>query len=101
MVTVHRLVGFAAQALVVIVLLTASMLGLRLAFNISGSLLIIIYGIALLSFFAVAGIVSKDARAIFGELVALVKYISDRKLGGSRQIDSKKTPVLPTDLDEQ
>jgi hypothetical protein len=100
-VTVHKLVGFAAQALIVIVLLTASILALRLAFNITGSLLITIYGIALLSFFAVAGIVSKDARAIFGELVALVKYISDRRLGGSKQIGSKKTSVLPSDLDEQ
>jgi hypothetical protein len=100
-ITVHKLVGFSAQALIVIVLLTASMLGLRLAFNINGTLFVAIYGLALLSFFAVAGIVSKDARTIFGELVSLVKYISDRRLSGSKQIDSEKGSVLPRDLDEQ
>jgi hypothetical protein len=100
-ITVHKLVGFSAQALIVIVLLTASMLGLRLAFNINASLFVTIYGLALLSFFAVAGIVSKDARAIFGELVSLVKYISDRKLGGSKQIDLDKEPVSPHDPGER
>jgi len=100
-VTVHKLVGFSAQALIVIVLLTASMLGLRFAFNITGTLFVTIYGLALISFFAVAGIISKDARTIFRELVSLVKYLSDRKLSGSRQIDSKNRRVLPPDLDDR
>ena len=78
-----------------VVLLTASMLGLRLTFNINAYLFITIYGLALLSFFAVAGVVSKDARAIFAELVSLVKYISDRKLGGSKQIDSDTSKLSP------
>src|ERR1700686_3600284 len=99
--TVHKLVGFSAQALIVVVLLTASMLALRLTFNINAYLFITIYGLALLSFFAVAGIVSKDAREIFGELISLVKYISDRKLGGSKQIDSDKQTVSRPDPDGQ
>jgi hypothetical protein len=100
-ITVHKLVGFSVQALLVIVLLTASMLGLRFAFNITSSVFVLIYGLALLSFFAVAGIVSKDARAIFGELVSLLKYISDRRLSGSRPSDSRKGGTLPPDPDEQ
>lgn len=100
-VTVHKLVGFSAQALLLIVLLTASMLALRFVFDITIPLLAIIYGIALLSFFAVAGIISKDARSIFGELVSLAKYISDKRLGGSRQTDSRKGHILPRDPDEQ
>jgi hypothetical protein len=99
--TVHKLVGFSAQALIVIVLLTASMLGLRLAFDINATLLVTVYGLALLSFFAVAGIISKDARAIFGELVSLVKYISDRKLNGLKQIDSDNRIASRKNPDER
>lgn len=98
---VNKLVWFVAQAALVIAVLTAILLGLRSAFNISEVFLFTAFILAVLTFFAVAGIKDKNARSLFGELVALVKYYLDRQTGGPRQIDSKKKDALPPPRDEE
>jgi hypothetical protein len=72
---VHRIVAFTVQSLTVIVLLTFVMLELRKAFGLSDSSFASIYVLAVCSFIAMAGIVSKQARAIFSEVLAFAKHI--------------------------
>ena|SRR5215213_5458903 len=100
-VTVHRIVSFSFQALLVIVLLTAAMLGLKAAFNLSNTSFAAVYILAISSFMAVAGIVSKEARLIFAEFVSLAKFFSRRKIGGSKPTDVGAGRSLPGDQDEQ
>ncbi len=75
LVTVHRVVSFAFQALVTVILLTTAMLGLRAWFNLSNSAFVIIFGTALIAFVAVAGIVSQSAREILTELLTFTKQL--------------------------
>jgi len=72
--TVHRAVSFSLQALFVVILVMAAMLGLKSFFGLSGTAVAWIYGVAVVSFIAVAGIVSKPARDIFGEIVGRAKH---------------------------
>ena|ERR1700680_172340 len=46
LVTIHRIVSFSFQAVIVVVLLTAAMLGLKLAFHLSNASFAIVYGLA-------------------------------------------------------
>lgn len=101
MVTVHRIISFSFQALLVIVLLTTAMLGLKAAFNLSNTSFAAVYVLAISSFMAVAGIVSKEARLIFAEFVSLAKFFSRRKIGGSKPSDAGVGRSLPGDQDEQ
>ncbi len=75
LVTVHRTISFAFQALVTIILLTAAMLGLRAEFNLSNSAFVMIFGTALIAFVAVVGIVSQSAREILTELLTFTKQL--------------------------
>lgn len=83
-VTLHRIVSFSLQALLLIILLTAAMLGLKAAFNLSNASFAAIYILAISSFMAVAGIVSKEARIIFSEFVSLAKFFSRKRIGDSK-----------------
>jgi len=74
----HRVVAFTTQSLVVIVLLTAVMLGLRKAFTLSDTSFASIYVLAVCSFVALAGIVSKQARAIFSEVLEFARQVWPR-----------------------
>ena len=76
--TVHRVVSFAFQALVIVVLLTAAMLGLRSAFGLSNMAFVMIFGAALVSFVAVAGIVSQSAREILTDLLTFTTHLIRR-----------------------
>jgi len=71
----HRVLAFTTQSLTVIVLLTVAMLGLRKAFRLSDSSFASVYVLAVCSFIALAGIVSKQARTIFSEVLAFAKHI--------------------------
>lgn len=73
--TFHPVTVFSLQALGVIVLLAAVMVGLKFAFNLSDGSLVLIFSLALASFLAVASILSKNARAVFAQLVMLAKHI--------------------------
>jgi hypothetical protein len=99
--TLHRIVSFALQALTVIILLTAAMLGLKAAFNLSNTSLAAIYVLAISSFMAVAGIVSKEARSVFTEIVALAKFVLRRRVDGLTPKEIEKGSNAPTDQDEQ
>lgn len=99
--TVHRIVSFSFQALLVIVLLTAAMLGLKAVFNLSNSSFAAIYILAISSFMAVAGIVSKDARAIFKEFASLAKFFSRRRLDGSKPNELEGGRLARNDQEEQ
>jgi hypothetical protein len=100
-VTVHRIVSFSLQALLVITLLTAAMLGLKAAFNLSNASFAAIYVLAIASFMAVAGIVSKEARDIFAQFVMLAKFFSRRKIDGSRPTELEAGRPSTRDLSEQ
>jgi len=99
--TVHRIVVFSFQALLVIVLVTTAMLGLKTIFRLSNSSFAYIYLLAVVSFVTVAGIVSKDARTVFAEIVSLIKYLSHRKANGLTTIESADKRSLPPDPDER
>lgn len=99
--TLHRVVSFALQALIVIILLTAAMLGLKAAFHLSNSSFAAIYVLAISSFMAVAGIVSKEARVLFAEFVSLAKFVFRRKVGGSRPNELEKADAESPDPDGQ
>lgn len=87
-VTMHRIVSFAMQALLVVVVLTAVMLSLKWAFGLSNASFAAIYCLAVSSFVGLAGIVSKEARTMFQEFASLAKYFF-----GRRQAD-----LIPTEL---
>jgi hypothetical protein len=72
--TLHKITVFALQFLGVVVLLTAAMLVLRSIFHLSNNSLATIYGLAVASSIAVAGIISENARTIFSELISLAKH---------------------------
>jgi hypothetical protein len=100
-ITLHRIVSFALQALLVIILLTAAMLGLKAAFNLSNTSFAAIYILAISSFMAVAGIVSKEARMLFHEFASLAKFVFRRKVDGSRPNELEKGDPEPPDQDGQ
>jgi hypothetical protein len=77
--TQNRILSFSFQALSAIVLLTAIMLFLRWLFNLSNTSFASIYGLAISSFVAIAAIVSKEARVMFGEFASLAKYFFGRQ----------------------
>ncbi len=99
--TVNKIVSFSLQALTVIILLTAAMLGLKTAFNLSNASLLSIYIIAIASFMAVAGIISKPAREIFKEITELAKFFSHKKVDNLKPSEIEKESSLPPDPKEQ
>jgi len=94
--SLHRVTSFSLEALLIVTLLTAAMLGLKRVFNLSNGSFAIVYGLAIVSFIAVAGIVSKNARAIFAELVSLAKHVlrqkNDSKARGPSRPQRKLRP---------
>jgi hypothetical protein len=99
--TVHRIVSFSTQALIVVIVLTAFMLGLKWMFNLSNASFAAIYGLAISSFVAMAGIVSKEARAMFQEFASLAKYFFGRRPVAFAPTDLKKAePSESTSNDE-
>lgn len=99
--TLHRIVNFSLQALLVIVLLTAAMLGLKAGFKLSNTSFAAVYVLAISSFMAVAGIVSKEAREIFGEFVSLAKFFSRKRIDGSTPNELEKGASGRSDQDAQ
>jgi hypothetical protein len=97
----HRTVAFSLQALGVIILLTAAMLGLKSVFKLSNGSFALVYVLAMASFVAVAGIVSKDARTVFAQIASLAKYAFDRKTDGSKPIGPREEDIEPPDQDAQ
>jgi hypothetical protein len=93
--TLHKVTSFAIQALIVVILLTAAMLGLKFTFHLSNGSFAAIYGLAVASFIALAGIVSKNARAVFAELASLAKHVL-RKGGTTIPLPSGDETDLPT-----
>lgn len=100
-VTLHRIVNFSMQALLVIVLLTAALLGLKTVFNLSNTSFAFIYILSISSFMAVAGIVSKEARTIFAEFVSLAKFFSRKKIDDLKPIELEKGSSAQSDPDAQ
>lgn len=100
-ITVHRIVSFSLQALLLIILLTAAMLGLKAVFNLSNASFAAIYVLAISSFMAVAGIVSKEARDIFAQFVLLAKFFSRRKIGDSTPTELEAGHPSESDPSEQ
>lgn len=96
-ITVHKITSFTLQSLSVIILLTAAMLGLKVAFNLSSTSFFAVYILAIASFMAVAGIVSKQAREIFTEFAELAKFFSHKKLNDSKPTEIEKEHPSATD----
>jgi hypothetical protein len=107
--TIHRVVSFALQALLLVILLTAAMLGLRAIFHLSDVSFAIVYGIAIASFVVVAAMVSKDARSVFMQLIDLTKHLLPKGLplsanAGTRAGGIRRAPRNPrqkVDSDER
>jgi hypothetical protein len=97
----HSTVRFSVQALGVIILLTAAMLALRSAFNLSNNSFALIYVLAISSFVAVAGIVSKNARSVFAQITTIAKYAFDRQKGDLTKILPREGSAEPGNQDEQ
>jgi hypothetical protein len=97
----HDTVNFALQALCVVILLTAAMLTLRSIFNLSDTFFALVYVLAIASFVAVAGIVSKDARRVFGQMSSIAKYAFDRQKNGLMKTSVEKEHVERRNQDEQ
>jgi hypothetical protein len=86
----RRILVFVARAIGIIVLLTIALVALQWAFKIPNSSFIAIYIVAVSSVIAVAGIVSKEARKIFKQIVSLAKvYIHAKGIDSGR---SQKSP---------
>jgi GNAT superfamily N-acetyltransferase len=97
--TQHRILSFSFQALTGIVLLTGTMLSLKWLFNLSNASFAIIYGLAITSFVAVAGIVSDEARVMFKEFANLAKYFFGRRASGWRPTELEPAPPSQSDPD--
>lgn len=100
-ITLHRIVSFSKQSHGVIILVTAALLGLKAIFGLSNSSFAVIYVMAISSFFAVAGIVSKEARVIFGQFVSLAKHFSRKRIGDSTPNEPEPEAPSSSDLIEQ
>lgn len=98
--TVHKIVLFVGQAASVVLLLTVALLGIRAAFGLSNATFAAIYGLAIVSFLGLAGIVSRDARSIFTELLHMAERLL-RRQGSVAEYDSsggslpRKKPEQP------
>lgn len=82
-IALHRVTSFSIQGLLVIVLLTAGMLGLKVMFRLSNASFTAIYALAVISFFAVAAIVSKSAHTVFLELLSVGKHFLSKRTRSS------------------
>jgi hypothetical protein len=100
-ISIHRFISFSIQGLLIITLLAAAMLGLKVAFNLSIITLILIYFLSITSFMGVVGIVSKEAREIFGQTLELAKFVIDKQIGGSKPNETKKLPSPQNDLEKK
>lgn len=92
--SIHRIVAFAAQALIVVALVTTGLLKLRSVFQLTDRTLISIFSLALVSFLSIAGIVSANARFVFHEIMGLAKLsLSRRGLAANRNLPIPVGPV--------
>ena len=73
--TVHKIVVFAVQALSVVLILTVAITGLRTYFHLSNGTLAVVYGFAMVSFALVSSLVSKNARLVLSEITAVIKHV--------------------------
>ena len=93
--TVHRIVMFGLQASLVTLLLTASMLGLKSAFGLSNASFAGVFLLALGSFVALAGIVSKDARDVLAQLLVFAKDVMRLRSKSEGLLNESPQPRLP------
>jgi len=96
----NRVIAFTIQALVAIILLTAAMLCLRYVFGLSDTSFALIYVLAVCTFIALAGIVSKPARQILSDVFEFVRSIWPGKNQPARNksapvVGRKKNPRIP------
>ncbi len=94
--SMHRIISFSIQSLLVVILLTAAMLGLKSAFNLSDYLFAAVFILAMGSFVTVAGIVSKDAREVLSQLIDLAKFVWYRRLDDSKPSVKEPENSSPT-----
>jgi hypothetical protein len=99
--TMHRIVSFSMQALIVVILLTAVMLGLKWIFGLSNGSFAAIFCLAISSFVAMAGIVSKEARAMFQEFVSLAKYFFGRRPAALMPTELNPAPTSQSTRDDE
>jgi hypothetical protein len=100
-ITMHRIVSFSAQGLFIVLLLTATMLSLKWVFGLSNASFAAIYCLAISSFLALAGIVSKEARAMFQEVASLAKYFFGRRRNNSVPTELDPVKSLPSNPNDE
>jgi hypothetical protein len=71
--SVHRVVSFVGQAVAVILLMLAGLLGLKSLFHLSDRAVLVLASTTVVSFIALAGIVSRNARSVFREVLGVVR----------------------------
>jgi len=97
----HRpVLVFAVQSLGLVGVLFAILLSLRAAFHLTDNSLVAIYLLALLSFLAVAGVVSKEARLIFTHTLGAVKTFFGKSSFDSTPSEPEQAQIATHDLDE-
>ena len=99
-VTLHRFIWFAFQGLLIIILLAAAMFGLKSLFGLSDYTFIIFYIMAIASFMGVVGIVSKEAREMFSEILELTKFLLSKRENDLTPIEKEKRRSLPKGPEE-
>lgn len=81
------LVTFVSAGSVVVVATIAAVLELGSVFHESDQTMLTIFVVTVLAFLAIAGIVSKDARAVLSQIIPLIKSISGRTANDSKPIE--------------
>lgn len=77
----HHIVGFVAQALIVVVLTTTGLFGLQSIFHLANGTLIGVFSLSVATFLGIAGIVSANARLVFREVMVLARLALSRHQG--------------------
>ncbi len=102
-----RMIRFPIQALAVVVVLSTAMLILRHSFSLSDTSLAFVFCLAMLSYMATAGVVSKEARDMFERLASHLKEVFYRTGGGlkpsvkAKAVPGKRHRALPQKLPVQ
>ena len=92
---------FSAQSIVIVVALMAAMSGLRLLFHLSDQLFLATSALAVLTFLAIAGIVSKEARIVFTHATQVTKALFGREGNDSTPNDEELEQIPARGPDER
>lgn len=97
----RSLVKFTTQSFIVVISTTGALAVMRSALHLSDGFTFELFGAVILSFLAIASIVSKDARFAFTHVMAFARTFSGRSTTGLTPIEGATEQIETYDQDER